>query len=183
MAALCVARFRRLRPRRKAAIAGRRLGPGAGRARRAELERAEPSRSIARACFAARQGDLSELLCDLVSAVQPRGAGDRRAAAASTAGAACRSSAWTSSRTRARQRFFRTEHHLSYPVVIDAGTLRDQYDVNGLPVHVFIDRGGVVRKIVVGELVAGGHAQQRRAASCGRSGDSARRLYGVPPRL
>jgi cytochrome c biogenesis protein CcmG/thiol:disulfide interchange protein DsbE len=47
---------------------------------------------------------------------------------------------------------FRDEHHLSYPVVIDAGTLRDQYDVNGLPVHVFIDRGGVVRKIVVGEL-------------------------------
>lgn len=47
---------------------------------------------------------------------------------------------------------FRTEHHVSYPVVIDAGTLRDQYDVNGLPVHVFIDRSGVVRKIVVGEL-------------------------------
>jgi len=47
---------------------------------------------------------------------------------------------------------FRNQHHLSYPVVIDAGTLRDQYDVNGLPVHVFIDRGGVVRKIVVGEL-------------------------------
>ena len=47
---------------------------------------------------------------------------------------------------------FRTQHHLSYPVVVDAGTLRDQYNVNGLPVHVFIDRSGVVRKIVVGEL-------------------------------
>ncbi len=47
---------------------------------------------------------------------------------------------------------FRNEHHLNYPIVIDAGTLRDQYNVNGLPVHVFIDRGGVVRKIVVGEL-------------------------------
>jgi len=47
---------------------------------------------------------------------------------------------------------FRNEHRLSYPVVIDSGTLRDQYDVNGLPVHVFIDRAGVVRKIVVGEL-------------------------------
>ncbi len=47
---------------------------------------------------------------------------------------------------------FRNQHHLSYPVVIDSGTLRDQYDVNGLPVHVFIDRSGVVRKIVVGEL-------------------------------
>jgi hypothetical protein len=30
--------------------------------------------------------------------------------------------------------------------------LRNQYDVNGLPVHVFIDRTGVVRKIAVGEL-------------------------------
>ncbi len=47
---------------------------------------------------------------------------------------------------------FRAQHHLSYPVVVDAGTLRDQYNVNGLPVHVFIDRTGVVRKIVVGEL-------------------------------
>ncbi len=47
---------------------------------------------------------------------------------------------------------FRSGHHLSYPVVVDSGTLRDQYDVNGLPVHVFIDRGGIVRKVVVGEL-------------------------------
>jgi peroxiredoxin len=47
---------------------------------------------------------------------------------------------------------FRTEHHLSYPVVVDTGTLRSQYEINGLPVHVFIDRSGVVRKIVVGEL-------------------------------
>lgn len=49
---------------------------------------------------------------------------------------------------------FRTQHHLSYPVVVDTGTLRSQYEINGLPVHVFIDRGGVVRKIVVGELSA-----------------------------
>jgi cytochrome c biogenesis protein CcmG, thiol:disulfide interchange protein DsbE len=47
---------------------------------------------------------------------------------------------------------FRKAHHLAYPVVIDAGTLRDQYNVNGLPVHVFIDRDGVVSKVVVGEL-------------------------------
>ncbi len=47
---------------------------------------------------------------------------------------------------------FRSEHHLEYPVVVDSGTLRDQYDVNGLPVHVFIDRRGIVQKIVVGEL-------------------------------
>jgi cytochrome c biogenesis protein CcmG, thiol:disulfide interchange protein DsbE len=49
---------------------------------------------------------------------------------------------------------FRAEHHLSYPVIVDTGTLRDQYDVNGLPVHVFIDRQGTVRNIVVGELSA-----------------------------
>jgi hypothetical protein len=36
--------------------------------------------------------------------------------------------------------------------VVDTGTLRSQYEINGLPVHVFIDREGVVRKIVVGEL-------------------------------
>lgn len=47
---------------------------------------------------------------------------------------------------------FRAEHHLSYPVVVDSGALRDQYEINGLPVHVFIDRGGIVRKIVIGEL-------------------------------
>jgi cytochrome c biogenesis protein CcmG/thiol:disulfide interchange protein DsbE len=49
---------------------------------------------------------------------------------------------------------FRAEHHVSYPVVVDAGVLRDQYKVNGLPVHVFIDRTGVVRTIAVGELSA-----------------------------
>lgn len=47
---------------------------------------------------------------------------------------------------------FRSQHRLVYPVVVDAGTLRNQYNVNGLPVHVFIDRTGIVRKIVVGEL-------------------------------
>jgi len=54
----------------------------------------------------------------------------------------------------AKAALFRKEHHLSYPAVIDNGTLRDQYNVNGLPVHVFIDSAGVVRKIVVGELSA-----------------------------
>ncbi len=49
---------------------------------------------------------------------------------------------------------FRKQHTLSYPAVSDNGTLRDQYNVNGLPVHVFIDRAGVVRNIVVGELPA-----------------------------
>jgi thiol-disulfide isomerase/thioredoxin len=49
---------------------------------------------------------------------------------------------------------FRLQHHLSYPAVVDDGTLRNQYNVNGLPVHVFIDRGGVVQNVVVGELSA-----------------------------
>jgi thiol-disulfide isomerase/thioredoxin len=47
---------------------------------------------------------------------------------------------------------FRDEHHLGYPVVVDSGALRDEYRVNGLPVHVFIDRNGIVQQIVVGEL-------------------------------
>jgi len=49
---------------------------------------------------------------------------------------------------------FRSQHDLTYPAVVDDGTLRNQYDVNGLPVHVFIDRNGVVRDVVVGELSA-----------------------------
>ena len=49
---------------------------------------------------------------------------------------------------------FRSDHNLAYPAVVDDGTLRNQYNVNGLPVHVFIDRGGVVRDVVVGELSA-----------------------------
>lgn len=49
---------------------------------------------------------------------------------------------------------FRQSHRLTYPTVVDDGTLRDQYNVNGLPVHVFIDRSGVVRSVVVGELSA-----------------------------
>jgi cytochrome c biogenesis protein CcmG, thiol:disulfide interchange protein DsbE len=47
---------------------------------------------------------------------------------------------------------FRRDHDLSYPVVIDNGVLRQQYQINGLPVHVFIDRNGIVRKIAVGEI-------------------------------
>lgn len=49
---------------------------------------------------------------------------------------------------------FRSDHKLAYPAVVDDGTLRNQYNVNGLPVHVFIDRSGVVRDVVVGELSA-----------------------------
>lgn len=47
---------------------------------------------------------------------------------------------------------FRNAHHLLYPVVVDDGSLRDQYSVNGLPVHVFIDKTGIVQRVVVGEM-------------------------------
>lgn len=47
---------------------------------------------------------------------------------------------------------FVRKYALVYPAVVDDGALQDQYRVNGLPVHVFIDRGGVIRKIVTGEM-------------------------------
>jgi thiol-disulfide isomerase/thioredoxin len=52
----------------------------------------------------------------------------------------------------AKAKQFVDEHHLSYPAVVDSGALRDAYNVNGMPVHVFIDRAGIVRKIEIGEL-------------------------------
>lgn len=55
---------------------------------------------------------------------------------------------------------FARAHRLTYPVVVDDGTMRDRYRVNALPVHVFIDRHGVVRQIVDGEM----DASQMRAA-------------------
>ena len=47
---------------------------------------------------------------------------------------------------------FKKEYHLTYPAVVDDGKLRDAYHINGLPVHVFIDRSGVVRNIVIGQM-------------------------------
>lgn len=47
---------------------------------------------------------------------------------------------------------FGREHHLTYPLVVDDGTLRDAYELNGLPVHVFITAQGVVQAIRIGEL-------------------------------
>lgn len=51
-----------------------------------------------------------------------------------------------------KAQLFRDGHRLHYPVVIDTGALRDAYDVNGMPVHAFIDRRGILRKVVVGEM-------------------------------
>jgi cytochrome c biogenesis protein CcmG/thiol:disulfide interchange protein DsbE len=55
----------------------------------------------------------------------------------------------------AKAEAFRKEHNLSYATVVDSGTLRDAYNVNGLPVHVFIDRTGVVQNITIGEMSPG----------------------------
>lgn len=53
-------------------------------------------------------------------------------------------------RSKAQQ--FVKKYGLIYPAIVDDGTLQNQYRVNGLPVHVFIDRSGTVRKMVVGEM-------------------------------
>ena len=47
---------------------------------------------------------------------------------------------------------FVDDHHIAFPAVVDAGTLRDAYNINGMPVHVFIDKFGIVKKIEVREL-------------------------------
>ncbi|HEV2262298.1 MAG TPA: TlpA disulfide reductase family protein [Candidatus Rubrimentiphilum sp.] len=47
---------------------------------------------------------------------------------------------------------FRKRYGLVYPAVLDSGTLQSQYLVNGLPVHVFIGRNGIIHKIAVGQL-------------------------------
>jgi peroxiredoxin len=52
----------------------------------------------------------------------------------------------------AKAQFFVTEHHLSYPAVVDGGVLRDAYLINGLPVHAFIGRDGKLQNLVVGQM-------------------------------
>ncbi|HUY41203.1 MAG TPA: TlpA disulfide reductase family protein [Candidatus Dormibacteraeota bacterium] len=47
---------------------------------------------------------------------------------------------------------FRAKYHLTYPVVVDGGTLEQLYNINGLPVHVFIKRDGTIYRSVVGEM-------------------------------
>ncbi len=64
---------------------------------------------------------------------------------------------------RAKAQSFVRKYGLVYPAVIDDGTLQSQYEVNGLPVHVFIARDGVIRKIVVGEMSASEIAADVRA--------------------
>jgi len=47
---------------------------------------------------------------------------------------------------------FRKDHDLPYQAVVDPGSLRDAYNVNGLPVHIFIDRSGTIATLRVGEM-------------------------------
>jgi cytochrome c biogenesis protein CcmG, thiol:disulfide interchange protein DsbE len=47
---------------------------------------------------------------------------------------------------------FRAKYHLTYPILVDTGTLENLYRVNGLPVHVFIERDGTIHQIVIGEM-------------------------------
>jgi peroxiredoxin len=47
---------------------------------------------------------------------------------------------------------FVDQHQLTYPAVVDTGTLSDLYSINGMPVGVFIDKNGVIRRIEVGQL-------------------------------
>ncbi len=47
---------------------------------------------------------------------------------------------------------FRAKYHLTYPVAVDAGTLENLYDINGLPVHIFIARNGTIYRNVIGEM-------------------------------
>lgn len=47
---------------------------------------------------------------------------------------------------------FVDQHQLTYPAVVDSGTLSDLYSINGMPVGVFIDKNGVIRRIEVGQI-------------------------------
>lgn len=53
---------------------------------------------------------------------------------------------------KAKAKQFVDQHKLMYPAIVDSGRLRDAYNINGMPVHVFIDRNGIVKKIEIGEL-------------------------------
>ena len=54
--------------------------------------------------------------------------------------------------TAKKAKQFVDQHQLSYPAVVDTGTLSDLYSINGMPVGVFIDKNGVIRRIEVGQL-------------------------------
>jgi len=51
-----------------------------------------------------------------------------------------------------KAREFQKQFALVYPIVVDNGTMRDQYAINGLPVHAFITRDGIIKSIHIGEM-------------------------------
>ncbi|MDQ6823142.1 MAG: TlpA family protein disulfide reductase [Candidatus Eremiobacteraeota bacterium] len=51
-----------------------------------------------------------------------------------------------------KAREFQKQFNLVYPIVVDGGTVRDQYAINGLPVHAFITRDGIIKSMHVGEM-------------------------------
>lgn len=53
---------------------------------------------------------------------------------------------------QAKAQQFVRKYGLVYPAIVDDGTLQGQYNVNGLPVHVFISRSGVIKEIHAGEM-------------------------------
>ena len=51
-----------------------------------------------------------------------------------------------------KAREFQKHFALVYPIVVDDGTMRDQYAINGLPVHAFITRAGIIKSMHIGEM-------------------------------
>lgn len=58
---------------------------------------------------------------------------------------------------------FARAHGITYPIVVDSGSMRDAYGVNGLPQHVFIKRNGVVHDLIPGEMDASDIEAQLKA--------------------
>lgn len=50
---------------------------------------------------------------------------------------------------------FAKAHKVTYPVLIDGGAMGKDYGVIGMPVHVFVDRRGVVSTYRLGEMTPG----------------------------
>jgi peroxiredoxin len=65
---------------------------------------------------------------------------------------------------RATVQAFLDERNLSFPVVLDSQYEASQlYQVNSLPTTFFIDRDGIIREIVVGQMNAALLKQQIRS--------------------
>ena len=90
-------------------------------------------------------------------AVQRRGALDRAAARRSTPSAACRCSGSTSSTRPGKATEFQKKYGAPYTLVgvDESGATGRTFGTVAMPVHVFIDRKGVVRVFRIGEMNPG----------------------------